>query len=1333
MSGSAGGNRITRASVAKTTENYINRVLSKFPAFKGAKVSGSYNTSAKEDFGDIDLIVNVTATDKKNIKLELAKFVSSLPDDVIVPFKSEKYKGKKYLNTGEIITILYPIEGQPDQYVQIDNIISISDDEAEFKKEFLDYPAEIQGLLLGLAKVICLEEDPKSIFARMGIGNIPKLEANQEYEFNLSSAGLTLRIVTLDNFKEVDRTDAWKTSNWSNIKKLFTNYKIDGSFEDLLNDISSKVKNPRSKNRIRGIFNSMVSIKSGEVGTPKGDNKQKSLDKVNSMLTETNLGRYIASLILEEDQPTVALYPGKFKPPHKGHFAVASKLTNVADKVIIFISPKTHEGITAQESYAIWELYKSVMPKGDKIELRISDVTPVRDVYLYVEENPNTPVYAAYGKGEEDRYKNLTKYSNAKVFDAGDFDGLSATNFRQALLDGNKEKIQKFIPDGIDMNDILSILKKSSINEVSEKIINKLIAKFNKEEYNIDEEIVRKYIERFDQIKNSLPINKRDILKYSWNELEDTIEDNLQSKRIKAGKLNDGDVTNAELLYNQNSIRVYEGGSKRSCIKYGQGYSFCISARGSRNLYAKYRVGSEEGSYEESGPASIYFVFDDSRSSDKDKNGFIDPTHLLVILVEKGEAFSVTEANNAGEELFGTFEEMAEIYPQLNGLKDILQYKPIGDDDDVKIYNLEQQKEKELNDILEGNEILSNIVGDKSRATKLLKGELQLYSYKLSFYDKQGQIDPYSSYLGNSYLVAKDEEELNKNLDKYISFRKKANPEEDLTAKSEYKLIPLDDEDKETLSKYIEVSTKYDREILKLKLINEILFNEISDKIANQLIAKFTKENPNLDINQAKEYIKRFDQIKSNLPVDKRDILKYSWNDLEQIVAANQSKRTKAGKINDGEPEDANLVYNQNGLRIYVGKTKQACIKYGNGYNFCISSRGEDNLYKDYRYKQMGTPYFVFDDTKTSERDEYGKFIDEEHLLVVFTFNDEDEETGAPSAYYSVTTADNPGEDEYFTFGSIEQSYPKLKGLKDIFKHVGIDPKEKAELKLEKKYDGLIGSINESYGNIGGKNYQEDFWNTSYVFETIQTANNRIDDIINGKLTPYNFIGKVKPEVPGKYVAASMSQIRVLKVGSNIQDEKRKFADEVLANLSYDEDVTVEEALNDWEIKAIQKSAPKEYIEEVKQLVDEYRKELAKLKLMKEGLEPKSQRLTESQTATIGEFIKYACKDLGIQKLPSRLTLSYDTDAAREKRSFGYFDPNNNQIWVYVKNRNMADILRTLAHELVHRKQDEDGRIDYESGETGSDIENEANAKAGVLLRDYGKVDNGIYESKKRK
>jgi hypothetical protein len=132
-----------------------------------------------------------------------------------------------------------------------------------------------------------------------------------------------------------------------------------------------------------------------------------------------------------------------------------------------------------------------------------------------------------------------------------------------------------------------------------------------------------------------------------------------------------------------------------------------------------------------------------------------------------------------------------------------------------------------------------------------------------------------------------------------------------------------------------------------------------------------------------------------------------------------------------------------------------------------------------------------------------------------------------------------------------------------------------------------------------------------------------------------------------------------------------------------------------------------------------------------EGPKPfplKEGKLNESETATIGEFVKYAIKNLEIQKPPRNLTFSYDNAAAKEKRSFGYFDPNDNKIWVYCGNRNMADILRTLAHELVHRKQDEEGRINYESGKTGSDIENEANAKAGILLRDFGKQHEEIYQ-----
>jgi hypothetical protein len=51
---------------------------------------------------------------------------------------------------------------------------------------------------------------------------------------------------------------------------LFDSYPIHKSFEHLLEYLSTSLQNPRSKIRIKGIFESMVSIKSGEIGTEKG-------------------------------------------------------------------------------------------------------------------------------------------------------------------------------------------------------------------------------------------------------------------------------------------------------------------------------------------------------------------------------------------------------------------------------------------------------------------------------------------------------------------------------------------------------------------------------------------------------------------------------------------------------------------------------------------------------------------------------------------------------------------------------------------------------------------------------------------------------------------------------------------------------------------------------------------------------------------------------------------------------------------------------------------------------------------------------------------------------
>jgi len=111
------------------------------------------------------------------------------------------------------------------------------------------------------------------------------------------------------------------------------------------------------------------------------------------------------------------------------------------------------------------------------------------------------------------------------------------------------------------------------------------------------------------------------------------------------------------------------------------------------------------------------------------------------------------------------------------------------------------------------------------------------------------------------------------------------------------------------------------------------------------------------------------------------------------------------------------------------------------------------------------------------------------------------------------------------------------------------------------------------------------------------------------------------------------------------------------------------------------------------------------------------------------DFIKFASGHMNLQSLP-KIIFTTDNKWAKQMRSFGQYNPLKKSIVTYVENRNMADVLRTLCHELVHHKQNEEGRLKANSGETGSDIENEANATAGIILREYGKVNSMIYESR---
>jgi len=115
----------------------------------------------------------------------------------------------------------------------------------------------------------------------------------------------------------------------------------------------------------------------------------------------------------------------------------------------------------------------------------------------------------------------------------------------------------------------------------------------------------------------------------------------------------------------------------------------------------------------------------------------------------------------------------------------------------------------------------------------------------------------------------------------------------------------------------------------------------------------------------------------------------------------------------------------------------------------------------------------------------------------------------------------------------------------------------------------------------------------------------------------------------------------------------------------------------------------------------------------------------------IGLFLTYTCNELGIDT-PPKVFLNNSVDFGPKNKSFGHFNVTDDKIVVAASNRNLADILRTIAHELTHYKQKLDGRLDLdnsvESGADGSDIENEANSRAGVIMREFGRKHPEIYE-----
>jgi hypothetical protein len=220
-----------------------------------------------------------------------------------------------------------------------------------------------------------------------------------------------------------------------------------------------------------------------------------------------------------------------------------------------------------------------------------------------------------------------------------------------------------------------------SLNEYSEGEINRLMTQFKQEADDLNIEIsdaqLKKYIERFDQLKNSPKITEKDLRKYSLSKLIKLVTSSPGSEASEE------EIETPDMVYNENGITIWNGAKQGNCITYGSnqpmqgGNRWCITQPGG-SYWGRYRYGSEY-------KYPTFYLAKNNALPDSDKLSFV-----ALQVLDNGEYKFTNRANNPGMEGPFNWEQLLSKVPWLRNipnLKNILKYIPLsGTEKATQIY-----------------------------------------------------------------------------------------------------------------------------------------------------------------------------------------------------------------------------------------------------------------------------------------------------------------------------------------------------------------------------------------------------------------------------------------------------------------------------------------------------------------------------------------------------------------------------------------------------------------------------------------------------------------------
>ena len=180
-----------------------------------------------------------------------------------------------------------------------------------------------------------------------------------------------------------------------------------------------------------------------------------------------------------QDGKKIALFPGKFKPPHRGHYEFAKKMAKKLGnqgEVVILISPSSKPEVSPEQSLKVWNKYLQSKDAPDNIQVEIADYrSPITSVYEFVAD----PVKARPGdtviliKSSKDvgdtRYNGAQSYAernnpgvNVEIIEEDpvvrpDGEPYHGSDARESISNNDKNLFNTFMPTQVDTDEVWSI------------------------------------------------------------------------------------------------------------------------------------------------------------------------------------------------------------------------------------------------------------------------------------------------------------------------------------------------------------------------------------------------------------------------------------------------------------------------------------------------------------------------------------------------------------------------------------------------------------------------------------------------------------------------------------------------------------------------------------------------------------------------------------------------------------------------------------------------------------------------------------------------------------